>query len=354
MSPGGAGKSETLLIRWQMDVPLLTNRFILYDLAKLTIISALIMFVLVEGMILVLEGLKWDVFVNMALMAGFACLGLAVLMVLVMLLFFWNRFPMGFALSEEGAAVTSQSRRGQVANRLAVIIGALAGKPGVAGAGMLGMAQEEVGIGWPEVERLNIHPGPRVISLMNSWRVVLRLYCTPENFPAVRQQVEDWWQGAAKKREARLRRRVRLPWGSLLLKSALAVLAAIFLQALPFPVPSHWIVAAAALALAAIWDLPVRHLAGLATLAAVALFIIFTLVHGFETYSLFDENLYRALAREKGWPTDQIPAWVRMTRFRFQRLQVHEWLGTAVAGLSLAYFTFLGLSAWRDRGKKGK
>ena len=39
--------------------------------------------------------------------------------------------------------VVSLSQRGRWGNRLAVILGALAGKPGVAGAGLLGMAREK-------------------------------------------------------------------------------------------------------------------------------------------------------------------------------------------------------------------
>jgi hypothetical protein len=104
--------------------------------------------------------------------------GLLVL-ILVMLVFFGNRFPMGFSLGPQGAMVVSLSRRGRWGNRLAVILGALAGKPGVAGAGLLGMAQETVGVAWDDVRRVNIHAPARVISLMDSWHVVMDLL--PQN-----------------------------------------------------------------------------------------------------------------------------------------------------------------------------
>ncbi len=121
----------------------------------------------------------------MAPLVGVVSAGLLVLLILVMLGFFGNRFPMGFALGPQGAMVVSLSGRGRWGNRLAVVLGALAGKPGVAGAGLLGMAQETTGVAWDEVRRLKIHAPARVISLMDSWHVVMRLYCTPQNYEAV-------------------------------------------------------------------------------------------------------------------------------------------------------------------------
>ena len=96
----------------------------------------------------------------MAPVVGAVSAGFLVLLILVMLGFFGNRFPMGFRLGPQGAMVVSLSRRGRWGNRLAVILGALAGKPGVAGAGLLGMAQETAGVAWDDVRRLNIHARP--------------------------------------------------------------------------------------------------------------------------------------------------------------------------------------------------
>ena len=76
--------------------------------------------------------------INMLLPVGLTALGVLVLFILVMLVFFGNRFPMGFVLSPQGAMMVSLSQRGHWGNRLAVIMGALVGKPGVAGAGLLG------------------------------------------------------------------------------------------------------------------------------------------------------------------------------------------------------------------------
>ena len=170
-------------LSWQVNVPLLTDQFIMYDLLKVWGFSTLFMFLIMVA-IFIFER-NWRGLISMLLPVGLTSLGILFLFFLVMLVFFGNRFPMGFMLGPQGAMVASLSQRGRWGNRLAVILGALAGKPGVAGAGLLGMSRETVGVTWDEVRRLNIHPKTRVISLMDSWHVVMRLYCTPKNYDQV-------------------------------------------------------------------------------------------------------------------------------------------------------------------------
>jgi len=174
----------------------------LYDLVKVVVISCLIMWVIV-AVAATVAGRKVDWFIisQFGMLAGIAALVMFGLFAAVMGLFFLNYFPMEFHLTPKRAMVKSLSRRGKVANRLAIILGVLAGRPGVAGAGFLGLAQELVGIEWREVHRVKVHSGSRVISLMNSWRVVVRLYCTPENFGAVRRAVEKWETAGSRRRE---------------------------------------------------------------------------------------------------------------------------------------------------------
>lgn len=177
---------------WDIDIPLLTNRFMVYDLSKVVVITIAI-FAVIFAMITIASdgGMDLRKFFILLKICGLVAAILITLMVLVMLLFFFNRFPMRFFLSPRQVRVASLSRQGKWGNRLAVILGALAGKPGIAGAGLLAMAQEMVAMNWPEVKQVKVHRQARVISLLNSWRVVLRLYCTPENFPQVLAWVRE-------------------------------------------------------------------------------------------------------------------------------------------------------------------
>ena len=184
------GPPATGEISWEFNAPLLTNQFIMYDLLKVWGFSTLFLGLLMAG--IAVYDRNWRTLADMAPVVGAVSAGFLVLLILVMLVFFGNRFPMGFRLGPQGAMVVSLSRRGRWGNRLAVILGALAGKPGVAGAGLLGMAQETVGVAWDDVRRLNIHAPARVISLMDSWHVVMRLYCTPQNYEVVLNAVQKW------------------------------------------------------------------------------------------------------------------------------------------------------------------
>ncbi len=239
-------------LSWQVNVPLLTDQFIMYDLLKVWGVSTLFLFLIMVA-IFTFER-NWRSLMSMLPLVGLTSLGILVLFVLVMLVFFGNRFPMGFILSPQGAMVASLSQRGRWGNRLAVILGALAGKPGVAGAGLLVMSRESVGISWDEVRRLNIHPETRVISLMDSWHVVLRLYCTPQNYDQVLLALQEWAARGINKKAAP-RPRGLSPNLKLGLKSIVALIAAFIITALPLEVPPVFIWLLLAGGLGAIWFL---------------------------------------------------------------------------------------------------
>jgi hypothetical protein len=40
-------------------------------------------------------------------------------------------------------------------------------------------------VNWRDIRRVKEHPQQHVISVMNQWRVLVRLYCTPENYGEV-------------------------------------------------------------------------------------------------------------------------------------------------------------------------
>lgn len=185
--PAGAGAPEA--IEWELGLPLLTNRFILYDFGKVFAWTALIMIVLLGGILAATGDLSLE---QMGMMAAATALGIfvvALLAIFVMAVFFGNRYRMGFRLDGQGVGYQSLSRRGKWANRAAVVAGALSGRPGVAGAGLVAASQEEMELEWSEIRAVNDHEAERVLSLRNTWRVVLRLHCKPENYEAVRAYV---------------------------------------------------------------------------------------------------------------------------------------------------------------------
>ena len=173
-------------IEWSYRVPLLTSLFMLWDLLRVTLLSVLSMYILVALMGLIVEGefvvLPFQVF---AIVTGIM-LGLFVLVSL----FLGNGVSMTFSVCAEGVSY-SMGRRQKGLNRATVVLGALSGSPTTAGAGLLAASREQGSWKWSELHEARYFARTRVISLRNSWRTVLRLHCTPENYEQVRAAVVD-------------------------------------------------------------------------------------------------------------------------------------------------------------------
>jgi hypothetical protein len=167
-------------IIWDIAFPLVTNRFFLYDMIKVTFFSCFV-FILIFFVILAIDKSLHSL-PGFLLMWALFFVAFNVLFLFIALFFFGNRYAARFAISEKGVSWETRSKRAKTANRAAVLIGVLSKKPGVAGAGLLGMSGEAGFMKWKDIKKIKAYSGPGVLTLMNSWRVVTRVYCTPENF----------------------------------------------------------------------------------------------------------------------------------------------------------------------------
>ncbi len=168
-------------LRWETKVPLATDRFMLYDIGKVLFFSSLGIVVFGSILALILGGAdappeEWLTGLSIVLLV-FGGIGAGLL--LVMLIFFGNQFPVRITMGPQGVHWEALSRRGKWANRGAIVAGLLAGKPGVAGAGLLAESRRTESMRWRDIQRVRCHPELCVVSLMNGWRVVLRLHCPP-------------------------------------------------------------------------------------------------------------------------------------------------------------------------------
>ena len=183
--PGRYGPS----IAWDVSFPLVTNRFFLYDMIKVTFLSCLVL--LLIFVLIIVTATSWDTFPSLLHIIAIFFVAFNALYFLVALVFFGNRYPARFVVSERGVSWETRSKRGKAANLSAVIIGVVARKPAVAGAGLLGMSGESDSMAWEDIKRVKTYPKANVITLMNSWRVVTRLYCSPDNFSKVLEKIRD-------------------------------------------------------------------------------------------------------------------------------------------------------------------
>jgi hypothetical protein len=108
--------------------------------------------------------------------------GLFVLSLLVMLVVVGNRLRMTFSIDDRGIVTRVVDSRARAANHLAAMVGAVAGKPGIAGAGMIAMHDEERSVAWDGIKVMICDPQRRTITLRIGLRAVLYVFCTAATY----------------------------------------------------------------------------------------------------------------------------------------------------------------------------
>lgn len=226
-----AVQPDTGAIVWTYRVPLLTSRFMLWDFVRVIVLSLLVMFVLVAAAGWLAEGEL--VILPLQVLAMVGAIMFALLLIAALLL--GNHMTMTFTVDADGVAYASGSRERKW-NRAAFIIGALAGSASTAGAGLLASSNEQGGWEWVDLYAARYFPAQHVISLRNSWRTVLRLHCTAEDYGRVRAVVESGLASGDAERATRAPEapRARRPFRDYLVIVLVPVVAAVLVMAWPW------------------------------------------------------------------------------------------------------------------------
>lgn len=230
-SPATANDSLT----WDYRIPLLTDRFLMWDLVR--VLGAGFGFVvLLMAVAITLEGgWSWPAAISLAKGLGITAVVLAMLAIFATLVVMGNRSQATFVLDHKGATYAA-GRKERALNRIAVLAGFLTGRPGVAGAGLISMGREVEHYDWRDIHRVSVHRRERVISLSDSWHTVMRLYCPGERFDEIVEFVTARAAEADARRAAAARRagqpplqqmpyRAWLVWTSLVLVGTVTALA---------------------------------------------------------------------------------------------------------------------------------
>jgi hypothetical protein len=170
-------------MEWSIKVPLLGNRVIMTQMVWWAGLTALICGAIFGAIMIGDDGM--DAVPTMLLIMGAIFVGLIVFTVLVMLVFFFNRMKLRFRIDERGVAMATGDGKVRAASTAAVVLGALAGRPGVAGAGLLARGQERDSIAWPDVKRWRTIPDLHAIAAHRGFPSALYIYAPPELFAAV-------------------------------------------------------------------------------------------------------------------------------------------------------------------------
>jgi hypothetical protein len=169
-------------VAWYYAMPLLNNRFLWWDMLKVTLISPSIL-VLFGSVIMIANE---DDPLPLAVVGGIygVCIVLFGLGVLITALLYGNKFGTVFRVDNAGVSWESGVKE-QAMGKGLIALSVLTGSMGAVGTSLIADSQNTGGIPWRKIRRANIHPGPRVISIRNSWRVVTRLFVRAEDWDTV-------------------------------------------------------------------------------------------------------------------------------------------------------------------------
>jgi hypothetical protein len=209
-------------LQWDCRVPVLTNRFMVWDFAKVIVIAVIVIEAVGALMTFIIDG---EVFFLPPLVFGIPLAVLVVLYVLVTGLILGNRYDMSFSLNVKGVSIgMAPSRAGSWAIKtLGVLANLIGGRFLGAFASATGEVGEQIGVQWSDVVQVRVYPRERVISLCDSWHTIQRLYCPPDIFDEVAARVRTYTAKAISRWEAQKAARPRPPWGFYAVWALLAV-----------------------------------------------------------------------------------------------------------------------------------
>lgn len=176
-------ESATVIV-WKKRIPLLTNLFMLKDLALVFGIAGLALLAL---MLLISGGEDVPQMIGVWAL----CMGIiTVLLVISCLIVMLNRMNLEFEVSRKGVLM-SVGKRERRLNTLTTVVGLLAGSAQAAGAGLLAKSREDFFAPWGDVRKVTVYRKRKVIALSVGLLTPLRVYCTDENFAAVESAIRE-------------------------------------------------------------------------------------------------------------------------------------------------------------------
>lgn len=167
-------------LTWETHISLLGNPLIRKQLGIVVVVSGAFMALLLS-FIVAATGDFYQI-PMMLRVSLWVTVGLGALMVFVVLVFFGNRMRVRFTVDETGALWETVDKRAITGNRLALLGAALARSPQAGGAATLAAARQREFVRWRDVAEAEYDRRRRMITLRNSWRPIMLLVGTPENY----------------------------------------------------------------------------------------------------------------------------------------------------------------------------
>jgi len=183
-------------IKWDIDVSILTNKFILRELLKVLGIATLItvFIVLLITLPSVLSGDFTGSSSNLRDMKyALILIGLLfVVTVLFIFAYYGNRYMLSYSLDKNTVSTmsrTEQRSRNSKLNFLLIIIGLLTRNLAATGTGFLANSRQDQIMKWNNVKKATFYPASNTITLSTGYGEKSIVFCKEENYSEVSEHV---------------------------------------------------------------------------------------------------------------------------------------------------------------------
>lgn len=216
---------------WEIKIPLITNPLIMLDTVKVFGIA----FLIIALLFFIIFGAQGEMETLLPMLGMFGIIfgGLIFLSMLIMVIVFGNKFHCRFTISPEGILFENVDKRSRFLNRAAVGTGFLAGSASTMGAGFTAQASEMIGIEWQNIARADFNPKRKTISIANTWRKVMVVYCNNDNWDEVSATVKEYLESTKRPETQTTKRKSPLP--RLIILTLAAIIAVLPLLGMPYP-----------------------------------------------------------------------------------------------------------------------
>jgi hypothetical protein len=195
-------------IEWDIDVSILTNRFILNELLRVFGIATLITAAIVALITLpsILSGNAYSTSSNARdVKYALTLIGILFLFTaLFIIAYYGNKYMLTYNLDGKGVSTITrekQNAKNSKINFLLIFVGLLTGNPTAAGTGLLAASHQNQDIKWKKVKKATFYPRSKTIALKAGFAEKSIVFCTPENYDSVEQYVRNMCKGDCRIKE---------------------------------------------------------------------------------------------------------------------------------------------------------
>lgn len=284
-------KSPSLV--WETDLPLFSRA--IFRQWTGAMLATLLVMVLILTPLFAAQG-EWDALPPLMAVLAACTAGLWLLGFVIMALVFRGKMRVRYTLTGRGVLYQNVDKTAKGASRLGIVVGALARNPQVLGSGLIARGRESEQVDWTQVARADYDEARRFITLCNTWRSVMWMQCTPENFPAVAEQVRQALAANETTNASATETRRASPLPRYLLHSVLVLLAStsLFMLVEEFDLDLFVPLLVMCFALATLWLIPLFGWVVLAGLGWMGVELFLRLTEERQSF-IFQGRSYRTL-----------------------------------------------------------